>query len=127
MNEGVSGPAPDRIAVELRRQNGLIRGDPGPLRRDAMRIWRTSMAAACLLAAAPGVSSAQSGPTARNLLELQPILKGVEYEIPADAAAIDACKTETVFNAQKKAIGVALRDGQGKLLRRFIDSDGNNK
>ena len=51
--------------------------------------------------------------------------EGVEYETPAEAAAIDACKVETVYNAQKRPIGVALRDGQGKLLRKFIDSNGN--
>ena len=61
------------------------------------------------------------------MLQFQPIMKGVDYDIPADQAAVDACKTETVYNAQKKAIGVALRDGQGKLLRRFIDADGNGK
>src|SRR5436305_212774 len=91
-----------------------------------MRSLRTSAAAACLVALAAGRAGAQ-GPSVKSLLELQPILKGVEYESPADAAAADACKIETVQNAQKKPIGVALRDGQGKLLRRFIDSDGNNK
>jgi thiol-disulfide isomerase/thioredoxin len=85
------------------------------------------VAAACLLAVAPGVAGAQNAPTAKELLRLQPILQGVDYEIPTDAAVVEACKIETVFNAQKKAIGVALRDGQGKLLRRFVDSDGNNK
>ncbi len=57
-------------------------------------------------------------------MKLQPILKGVEYETPADDAAVAACKIETVYNTQKKAIGYALRDGQGKLLRRFADADG---
>ena len=42
--------------------------------------------------------------------------------MPADQAAIDACKVELVLNAEKRNIGYALRDGQGKLLRRFIDS-----
>jgi thiol-disulfide isomerase/thioredoxin len=91
-----------------------------------MRAWQTSMAAACLLAIAPGVARAQGTPTARDLLKLQPILNGVDYEVPTEATVIDACKIETVYNAQKKPIGVALRDGQGKLLRRFVDADGNN-
>ena len=90
-----------------------------------MRAWQTSAAAACLLAIAPGVARAQAAPTARDLLKLQPILSGVDYEVPTEASVIDACKIETVYNAQKKPIGVALRDGQGKLLRRFVDSDGN--
>jgi thiol-disulfide isomerase/thioredoxin len=47
----------------------------------------------------------------------------VEYDTPTDPAAVDACKIETVYNAEKKAIGYALRDGQGKMLRRFVDAD----
>ena len=91
-----------------------------------MRSWQTSVAAACLLAITPGIARAQGGTTVKELLELKPTMNGVDYEIPTDATAIAACKIETVRNAQKKAIGVALRDGQGKLLRRFVDTDGNN-
>src|SRR4051794_36022281 len=92
-----------------------------------MRALRISIAAACLVAVAPAVSGAQTTSAVAKVLQFQPILKGVEYDIPADQAAVDACKTETVYNAQKKPIGVALRDGQGKILRRFIDADGNGK
>lgn len=92
-----------------------------------MRSWLTAVAAALLCVTVAGTARAQQGPTVADLLKLQPILNGVDYEIPADAAAVGACKIETVFNAQKKAVGVALRDGQGKLLRRFIDSDGDNR
>jgi len=79
---------------------------------------------AWLTAIVPAVAGAQNAPTVKNLLELQPILKGVEYENPVGAAAVDACKIETVVDANKKTIGYALRDGQGKLLRRFVDADG---
>jgi thiol-disulfide isomerase/thioredoxin len=80
---------------------------------------------AFLILAAPRVAGAQNTP--RRLLEIAPALKrGAEYETPTDPAAINACKVETVYKA-KKAIGVALRDGQGKLLRRFIDSDDNGR
>jgi thiol-disulfide isomerase/thioredoxin len=89
-----------------------------------MRSLRTAVAAACVWALATGVACAQK---AEEMLRFQPILNGVEYEIPTDPGVIAACKVETVFNAQKKAIGVALRDGQGKLLRRFVDADGNGK
>jgi len=94
-----------------------------------MRSLKTSVAAACLIAAAPAIASAQgqSASPVAKMLQFQPILKGVDYDIPADQAAVDACKTETVYNAQKKPVGVALRDGQGKLLRRFVDADGNGK
>ena len=71
-----------------------------------------------------GHAVAQGGPSPKDLLKLQPILKGVDYETPADDSAVASCKIETVYNAQKKAIGYALRDGQGKLLRRFADADG---
>src|SRR5204862_510006 len=40
------------------------------------------------------------------------------------AAAIKACKGEGVFNAEKTQVGFALRDGQGKLLRKFLDTRG---
>jgi thiol-disulfide isomerase/thioredoxin len=84
------------------------------------------MALAWLVGTAPGFAGAQSLPGVKDLLALAPSQKkGVEFETPAEAAAIDACKVETVYNAQKRPIGVVLRDGQGKLLRKFIDSNGN--
>lgn len=90
-----------------------------------MRSLRTLLAVASLLGSVPAIAGAQSV-TVKKLLELSPILKlGVDYETPTDAAAINACKVETVVNAQKRPIGYALRDGQGKLLRKFVDSDGN--
>ena len=61
------------------------------------------------------------------MLQFQPIIKRRRLRRPRRPGGGDACKTETVYNAKKKAIGVALRDGQGKLLRRFIDADGNGK
>jgi thiol-disulfide isomerase/thioredoxin len=91
-----------------------------------MRSLRTLMAVVWLLGMAPAFVGAQAMPSVKDLLGLLPIQKkGGEYETPTDAAAIDACKVEWVYNAQKKTIGVALRDGQGKLLRKFIDSNGN--
>lgn len=88
-----------------------------------MRSRKTSALALWVLAFAPAVALAQTAPTAKKLLELQPILKGVDFETPPDAAAVDACKIETVYTPERKAIGYALRDGQGKLLRRFVDAD----
>ncbi|MDR3634861.1 MAG: thiol-disulfide isomerase, partial [Isosphaeraceae bacterium] len=92
-----------------------------------MRSLRLSLAAAGLLGIAPALAGAQELPTVSALLELHPTLKGVEYEIPADAA-LASCKVETAYDgAKKRAIGYALRDGQGKLLRRFVDNSGNGK
>ena len=83
---------------------GAVRG-PGTDRRKEtpMRSLRTSLAAACLFAVAPAVAGAQSASPVAKMLQFQPILKGVEYDVPADPAAVDACKVETVYNAQKKA------------------------
>src|SRR5258708_3122996 len=123
-DDGTSGPC----RVARRRAWAWIKSrarGSGTNKETPIRSLRTSVAALLLFAIAPAFVSAQSATTVRDLLELRPILKGVEYEIPTDASAIDACKTETVYNAQKKAIGVVLRDGQGKLLRRFVDADGN--
>ncbi|GAC1470120.1 MAG: TlpA disulfide reductase family protein [Isosphaeraceae bacterium] len=80
-----------------------------------------------LILGTPFRAGAETDPKIAKMLGFQPILKNIEFDSPADAAAISACKTENVLNTQKKAVGVALRDGQGKLLRRVIDSDGDNK
>lgn len=94
-----------------------------------MRSLWTAAVATWLITVASAIAVAEGAkdPAVAKMLQFQPIMKGVEYDVPADPAAIDACKTETVFNAQKKAIGVALRDGQGRLLRRFLDASGTGK
>ncbi len=90
-----------------------------------MRSLRMSMAAVCLAGIAPAVASAQQLPAAQDLLKLAPTLKGVEYDIPA-GANVAACKVETVVDPVRKVtIGYALRDSQGKLLRRFVISRGS--
>ncbi|MGD0045346.1 MAG: thiol-disulfide isomerase, partial [Isosphaeraceae bacterium] len=58
------------------------------------------------------------------LLKFRPTQTGVDYDTPTDAAAIEACKVELVTDAQKRTVGYALRDGQGKLLRRFVITNG---
>jgi thiol-disulfide isomerase/thioredoxin len=81
-----------------------------------------------LSALIPHAAVAQSAaPVPSDLLKFRPTLAGVDYDVPPDPAAIAACKVENVLNSQKRAVGWALRDGQGKLLRRFVDTDGNNK
>lgn len=90
-----------------------------------MRALRTSMAAACLLGVAPALVGAQTSYTPDFILEkFRPTQKGVDYDTPTDKAAVDACKVEKALDAQQKPIGIALRDGQGKLLRRFVDTNG---
>ncbi len=90
-----------------------------------MRSLLYSVITFALAGLAPLAASAQSTP--RDLLKLLPTFPGVDCDTPSDAAAIDACKVEKVLNAKGRNIGYALRDGQGKLLRKFVDSDGNNR
>jgi len=90
-----------------------------------MRSLLYSVTTLVLVGLAPLSASAQSTP--RDLLKLQPTFLGVDCDTPSDAAAIDACKVENVLNAKGHNIGYALRDGQGKLLRKFVDTDGNNR
>jgi thiol-disulfide isomerase/thioredoxin len=92
-----------------------------------MRAFRTTLAAAWLMGLAPALTLAGAAPTPEKLLEFRPTQKGVEYEAPTDPAAIAACKVEPVPNAKGASSGWALRDGQGKLICRFVDRDGNGK
>src|SRR5690348_186755 len=93
-----------------------------------MRRIRCSVAVVCCVGAlglAPLAAQAQTkglpGPSA--LLAFRPTLPGVEYDNPADQKAIEACKVELV-TVQNRSIGYALRDGQGKMLRRFVATRG---
>ncbi len=90
-----------------------------------MRSLRTLIVTATLVGTGAAVARAQVSPTPENLLKFQPSLKGVDYEIPTSPQAIAKCKVETVSNADKtQTIGYALRDEQGKLLRKFLDTRG---
>jgi hypothetical protein len=62
--------------------------------------------------------------TPATFLKFRPSQAGVEYDTPADEATINACKVESVLNAEGKSIGYALRDAQGKMLRRFVAARG---
>jgi thiol-disulfide isomerase/thioredoxin len=92
-----------------------------------MRGLRTTIAAAWFLGLVPAITLAGAAPSVEQLLGFRPTQKGVEYEVPTDPAAIASCKVEPVANAKGASIGWALRDGQGKLVCRFIDRDGNGR
>lgn len=91
-----------------------------------MRSLRTLLAVAGLVAIVPALARAEgAAATPEYLLStFKPNLKGVDYETPT-GKAVEECKVETVYSAEKKAIGWALRDGQGKLLRKFLDTRGS--
>ena len=93
-----------------------------------MRSLRCSVTVFCwLVVLAPVAAVAQSkGYAPGDLLVYRPTLAGVDFDTLTDPAAINACKVETVV-VRNRSIGWALRDGQGKLLRRFVDNDGNGR
>lgn len=92
-----------------------------------MRVLRTSWIVAAALGIAPSLASAQQYKPQDLLTRNAPVFRGVDHDLPAALvkgddpavkAAVDACKVEV----NKK--GFTVRDGQGKLLRRFIDTNG---
>jgi thiol-disulfide isomerase/thioredoxin len=85
-----------------------------------MRALRTTLAAAWFLSLAPLTATA-ADVTVKQLMGFRPSLKGVEYELPTEPAAIAACKAETIPG------GFQLRDGQGKILCRLVDRNGDAK
>jgi thiol-disulfide isomerase/thioredoxin len=87
-----------------------------------MRTFRNALTTAGLLILAPSLASAQTAP--ESLLKTVPHQLGVDFDNPTDRAVIDACKVEKVVGPDKRVIGYALRDGQGKLLRRYVDTNG---
>jgi hypothetical protein len=87
-----------------------------------MRAFQTSLVVTFLLSLAPALAQAQK---AEDILtRFRPSLKGVEYDAPSTKDEIEACKVERVTDAKGSVIGFAVRDGQGKLLRRFVDTNG---
>ncbi|WP_435017478.1 redoxin domain-containing protein [Tundrisphaera sp. TA3] len=91
-----------------------------------MRALRTTLASVCLVGLAPAFAPAAV--TVEQLLKYRPTQGGVDYEVPGTPAAIAACKVEMVANAKGTPnAGFALIDGQGKLLCRMVDQDGNRK
>ena len=69
-----------------------------------MRSLRNSVTLLILVGSLPLLVHAQAPPkdlpTPSALIELRPVLSGVEYDTPLDQAAINACKVESVVNAE---------------------------
>lgn len=80
-----------------------------------MRPLRTSVSLAAVLLLVPALAPAA---TVQQMLAFKPAVEaaGAEYEIPTGEAALKACVVEVSQNPP----GYVLRDGQGKLLRRFV-------
>ena len=64
-----------------------------------------------------------ASPSAAAALKLSPMQKGVEYDKPSEKEAAE-CK----IDAQKhdKSVGWAVKDPTGRLLRVFLDTNGDN-
>jgi hypothetical protein len=82
--------------------------------------WLTS---GLLLAAL--TSSAAAAPTAAQMLSFKPRQEGIVCATPADDKQ-DSCKVELVKGSQG-ASGWVLKDGEGNLLRRFFDNNGDKR
>jgi thiol-disulfide isomerase/thioredoxin len=111
----VAAMLPD--AIERLRKEALMRGLPYSV------VLVLGLAQASVMAQA----SPKEAPVPSALLKLQPTLTGVEFDTPTDEAAISACKVENVLNSEKRSVGYALRDGQGRLLRRFVIAHGGER
>ena len=89
-----------------------------------MRAFRTSLVVASVLGIAPAWVQAQKAE--EILTRFKPSLKGVEFDTPSTKDEVEACKVERVTDSKGGVTGFAVRDSQGKLLRRFIDTNGTS-
>lgn len=77
--------------------------------------------ALCLATIAGNVEAA--APSADQALKLQPVQKDVEYDRPNAAETARATIKAEEFG---KSSGWVVRDGSGQMLRRFLDTNGDN-
>lgn len=89
-----------------------------------MSLARHSCSALAFTLAMLPLAAAQANPTAAEALALAPVQKDVEYDRPA-AAEIARCTIdkETVGGRT----GYVVRAESGQILRRFLDTSGDNK
>ncbi len=64
-----------------------------------------------------------ANPTAKDALRFKPVQSDIEYDIPA-SATVASC----TINAEKdkRRTGWVVRDPNGRILRRFVDTNGDN-
>ena len=94
-----------------------------PLR---LRLTGKQLFLGCTLAASQlafGSEARANNPSVEQALSLAPVQKEIEYDRP-DAAGAAKCTIEVEKNAGQ--VGWVVKDGQGTVIRRFIDTDGNN-
>lgn len=77
-----------------------------------------------LLFLGAGVPALAAPPPVDDMLAFKPYQKGVAISTPT-AAEKDKCKVELMQGQAKGASGWVLRDPNGRLLRKFFDSNGD--
>jgi thiol-disulfide isomerase/thioredoxin len=64
-------------------------------------------------------------PTPAQMMGYRPRISGVDYTTPA-ADKVDACKVDWIQGTPKGGWTLTVKDADGNLLRRFVDSGGND-
>jgi len=93
----------------------------------SLRLRSRSLLVLAVLAAYPAAAQAAAKPTAKQALEppFVPVQKNdVDYDVP-DAKEIEKCAVEAETVAG--ITGWVVRDSGGQILRRFLDSNGDNR
>ncbi len=89
--------------------------------------WLRSLVCLSLAAAWPGAltitSARAASPTAEQALKLAPIQRDVEIDRPTPE---EAAKCTIKAEKRKGQTGWIVRDGDGKTLREFVDTNGDN-
>jgi thiol-disulfide isomerase/thioredoxin len=104
--------------------HGLPRWWKCTSRRSLPRRRLVRIAAAALPAAFLCSEAQAAKPSAAAALELKPIQRDVEFDLPAKAAA-EKCMVKGEKHGSGS--GWAVYDEGGQLLRRFLDTNGDNK
>ena len=89
-----------------------------------LRMTPRLCAFALLVASCPVIASAKgAAPSVEDALALTPIQKGIEYDKPT-GAELKACTIKA--EAEGKSTSWFVRDGAGRVLRRFADANSDN-
>lgn len=92
------------------------------MRRSAMRISTGAIVALSLFAATESLPAADP-PSVKLALSFRPVQKDVDIETPKPEE-LEKCKVKV--ERQGKSSGWIVLGPEGQMLRRFVDSDGNN-
>lgn len=118
-------PAASRMPAAAPAANPLNRSVFAPQQQPAAAAPAQPAAQPKTSAAAPAADPAQANaPSAEQALQLAPVLGDVDYAMPA-ADEIAQCRVTA--KRLEGGIGWIVEDGAGQVLRKFLDSNGDNK